>query len=115
VNVSTLSKLARALSPSGFEERVKIVIADELAKMGYDAKTDAVGNLYVTLGSGRPLLVLAAHMDEVSFLVRHVEDNGFLRVVALGSVNAATAQGDEVVVMGERGTCQGSWERHLPT
>lgn len=107
MNTNTLSKLARALSPSGFEERVRTAIAEELAEMGYDAKTDAVGNLYVTLGSGRPLLVLAAHMDEVGFLVRHVEDNGFLRVVALGGVNAATAQGHEVVVMGERGDVPG--------
>jgi Cellulase M and related proteins len=58
-----------------------MVIADELAKMGYNAKTDAVGNLYVTLGGGRPLLVLAPHMDDVGFLVMHVEDSGFLRVV----------------------------------
>ena len=107
MDASLLSRLARALGPPGFENRVRAVIAEELAKVGYEAKTDAVGNLYVTLGSGRPLLVLAAHMDEVGFLVRHVEDSGFLRVVALGGVNAAVAQGHEVVAMGEKGDVPG--------
>lgn len=107
MNASRLSKLVRALGPSGFEERVKALIVEELAGMGYEAKTDAVGNVYVALGSGRPLLALAAHMDEVGFLVRHVEESGFLRVVALGGVNAASAQGHEVVVMGEKGEVPG--------
>jgi endoglucanase len=107
VDANLLSRLSRALGPSGFEERVRAVIAEELARMGYEARSDELGNLYVTLGSGRPLLVLAAHMDEVGFLVRHVEDSGFLRVVALGGVNAAAAQGHQVVVMGERGDVPG--------
>ena len=115
MDVHLLSRLARTLGPPGFEDRVRAVIAEELAKMGYEAKTDAVGNLYVTLGSGRPLLVLAAHMDEVGFLVRHVEDSGFLRVVALGASAPRLRRATRWSRWARGGTFRGSWGRRPRT
>lgn len=107
VDAERLARLVRALGPSGFEDRVRAVIAEEVASMGFDARVDGLGNLYVALGSGRPMLVLAAHMDEVGFVVRHVEDSGFLRLAALGGITASAVQGHEVVVLGEKGDVPG--------
>lgn len=107
VNVSLLASLAETPGPSGFESRVKELIARELAEIGYNTTTDHVGNLYVTLGKGRPMLVIAAHMDEVGLLVKYIEDNGFLRVVALGGLTPNTIQGCEVTIMGEKGDLPG--------
>ncbi|MCS7104966.1 MAG: M42 family metallopeptidase [Thermofilaceae archaeon] len=118
VRVSLLSTLSRALAPSGFEDRVRNLIADELTSMGYEPNVDRLGNLYVTLGEKRPLMVVAAHMDEVGFVVRYVEDSGFLRLTALGGVNASVAQGHEVVVLGGKGEVEGiigSTPPHLQT
>lgn len=107
MNTTLLSKLSAALGPSGFEGQVRKLIAEELGKLGLEPATDPLGNLYVTFGEGRPLMVVAAHMDEVGFLVRHVEDAGFLRVTALGGVSASASQGHEVVVMGRKGEVKG--------
>ncbi|MEM2410830.1 MAG: hypothetical protein QXF87_09925, partial [Thermofilaceae archaeon] len=107
MNTTLLSKLSVALGPSGFEGQVRKLIAEELGKLGLEPATDPRGNPYVTFGEGRPLMVVAAHMDEVGFLVRHVEDAGFLRVTALGGVSASASQGHEVVVMGRKGEVKG--------
>ncbi|MEM1509785.1 MAG: M20/M25/M40 family metallo-hydrolase [Thermofilaceae archaeon] len=107
MNISLLASLAEIPGPSGFESRVKEFIVRKLAEIGYNATTDHVGNLYVTLGRGRPMLVIAAHMDEVGLLVKYVEDSGFLRIVALGGLIPNTIQGCEVTIMGEKGDLPG--------
>lgn len=107
MNPTLLAKLSTALGPSGFEGRVRGLIAEELSKLGLEPVTDRLGNLYVTFGEGRPLMVVAAHMDEIGFLVKHIEDSGFLRVAALGGVSASASQGHEVVVIGRKGDVKG--------
>lgn len=102
-----MSKLANAPAPSGFENRVREIIAEELEELGYEPVTDSLGNLYVVLGEGRPSLVLAAHMDEVGFIVTHVTEDGFLRVAPLGGVVAEGLPGQEVVVLTDEGLVEG--------
>ena len=75
--------------------------------MGLAYEIDGIGNVYVKLGEGRPITLIAAHMDEVGFLVRHVTNRGFLKVAALGGINPSTAIGMEVAVMGEKGDVPG--------
>lgn len=107
VNVSLLASLTETPGPSGFEDRVRRLIGEKLAEMGYSAAVDRVGDLYVTLGRGRPVLVVAAHMDEVGLIVKYIEDSGFLRVTALGGLTPSAIQGCEVTVMGEKGDLPG--------
>ncbi|MEZ0345211.1 MAG: M42 family metallopeptidase [Infirmifilum sp.] len=107
MNIELLASLSRELGPPGFEARVRELIAAELRGMGFEPSVDRVGNLYLTFGEGRPVVVVAAHMDEVGFLVRHIEDSGFLRVAALGGVSAGSLQGHAVTVMGSKGTVPG--------
>ncbi|MEM0335276.1 MAG: M42 family metallopeptidase [Thermofilum sp.] len=100
--MSLLSRLVNAPAPSGFEERVREIIFEELEEMGFEPVVDSLGNVYVILGDGRPLMVIAAHMDEVGFVVRHIDEKGFLRVAPLGGVSPEVALGKEVIVMGAK-------------
>ena len=61
---------------------MRALVRDELAPLVDEVSTDAMGNLLtVRHGDGTgPRVLLAAHMDEVGFLVRHVEDDGFVRI-----------------------------------
>lgn len=96
-----LSKLINVPSPSGFEDRAREIISETLLEMGYEPIVDSVGNIYVVLGEGRPMTLLAAHMDEVGFIVRHIEEDGFLRVAFLGGLRASLLPGSEVIVLGD--------------
>lgn len=100
--MTLLSSLVNAPAPSGFERRVREIIVEELEEMGFETFTDSLGNVYTVLGEGRPLLVLAAHMDEVGFVVRHVDEKGFIRVAPLGGVAPEVVLGKEVILLGEK-------------
>jgi endoglucanase len=50
--------------------------------------------------SDAPRLVLAAHSDEIGFMVRHIDDRGFLRVAVVGGIHAHTSTSQRVVVHG---------------
>ena len=44
--------------------------------------------------------MLAAHMDEIGFMVTHVEDGGFLRLIPLGGFDPKTLTAQRVIVHG---------------
>lgn len=95
-----LSRLVNTPGPSGHESRVREIISERLMELGHEPLSDPLGNLYVVVGEGRPLLLLAAHMDEVGFMVKHVDEKGFLRITFLGGLDANRLPGSEVVVLG---------------
>ena len=47
-----------------------------------------------------PRLVLAAHSDEIGFMVRHIDPRGYLRVAPVGGIHAHTSTSQRVVVHG---------------
>ena len=73
------------------EEAIREVILEALRPVVDEVRTDALGNAIGirhprgNATAGRPLRVLvAAHMDEIGFLVRHVDKKGFLRLQPVG-------------------------------
>ena len=73
---------------SGHEDRVRRTLAKELDKLGLASKTDRLGNLFATIeGDPKlPSVMLFAHMDQLGFVVRKIENNGLIRVERLGGV-----------------------------
>jgi len=100
--IEILRKLSSVPGPSGFESRIRALISDLLTEWGFHYEVDRLGNLYVKVGEGRPVTAIAAHMDEVGFIVRHVTRDGFLRVAPLGGINPSAAIGSQVVVLGRK-------------
>jgi len=109
-----LSQLVNTPGPSGYENRVRAVIVERLEEIGFEPVVDSLGNVYVVLGEGRPLMVVAAHMDEVGFVVRHIDERGFLRVAALGGISPETVLSKEVIVMTEKGDVLGVFGAQPP-
>ncbi|RLE67088.1 MAG: M42 family peptidase [Thermoprotei archaeon] len=101
--VEVLRKLSEAPSPPGFEERVRGIIREMVEPYVDEVIEDSMGNLITRIGEGEPKVMLAAHMDEVGFLVTHITENGFLKIVNLGGVNPNVALGAKVVVLAEEG------------
>ncbi len=73
---------------SGYEGRVRKRLAAALRKLGIKSRSDALGNLIATLdGDARlPAVMLFAHMDQLGFVVRKIEHDGYVRVERLGGV-----------------------------
>lgn len=85
-----LEELLSVPSPSGREERMAALVRSKLDALGYAHETDGAGNVLVRL-DGRdpnaPLMMLAAHIDEIAMVVTSMEEDGRLRVAASGGLH----------------------------
>ncbi len=105
-----LQELCEAHGIPGREEAIRALVARELKPIADEFKIDALGNVIaLKKGSGRgPKVMIAAHMDEIGFLVTHVDDkNGFLRIDPVGGFDPRVLMAQRVVVHGEKGDLAG--------
>ncbi|GAA0510964.1 M42 family metallopeptidase [Halorubrum aquaticum] len=99
-----LFELTEARGVPGYEDRVREIVRRELADSVDHVRTDAMGNVVGTIeGDADPdySVAVAAHMDEIGFMVRHVDDDGFVRVDALGGFDPRVLRAQRVTVHGE--------------
>lgn len=100
-----LQELTEAVAPPGFEGAIRDICRRELEPLVDSIEVDAMGNLIAlkkgTLKSGKKKIMLAGHMDEIGFLVRYIDDNGFLRLNPAGGFDPKTLIAKRVVVMGK--------------
>jgi endoglucanase len=106
-----LKELTETSGVPGYEDRVRDVVRRELDGHVDEIRTDAMGNVVGTVeGDADYAVVVAAHMDEIGFMVRNVTDEGFLQLDALGGwdprvlkaqrVRVHTAEADLTGVIG---------------
>lgn len=82
---------------SGHEGEVRAIFRRELGRCG-ELSTSASGNIYCTLPGDGPRVMVAAHMDEIGFLVQSISAEGFLSIVPVGGWWNHTLPSQRVVV-----------------
>lgn len=110
--MNLLKQLSEIAGVPGREERVRELLRSELEGVVDELLQDAMGNLVAVKRSereGAKRVMISAHMDEIGFYVRYVDDMGFLRVHNVGGfdtrnlfarqVTVHTASGDLIGVM----------------
>jgi putative aminopeptidase FrvX len=102
-----LFSLSAAHGPVGYEDEPRDIVRDQLEEIADHVETDAMGTVVGTIeGSSDRDVVVAAHVDEVGFMVTHV-DEGFLKVDSLGAWNAEILRAQPVVVHTADGPLEG--------
>ncbi|WP_249870489.1 M42 family metallopeptidase [Oceanobacillus saliphilus] len=103
-----MDKLVKQLSelhgPCGYEQNVTYFIRDYVQNKVDNVKVDAMGNVIARkkgLSQG-PTTLLTAHMDEVGFIVKKIEDNGLIRFEKLGGHDDRILLAQSVKVLGEK-------------
>lgn len=101
-----LKRLAEAFGGSGQEAEVAAIVAQELRLLCRTVRIDPMGNVVgFKPGRGargrRQRIMLAAHMDEIGFLVSHIDKEGFLRVQPAGGFDPRTLIAQRVTVLGK--------------
>ena len=81
-----LKELVMAVSPSGRENNIREIIQNQLSSYCDEIYTDALGNLICHKKGNGNKLMLAAHMDEIGFMVNYIDDKGFIRFSVIGGV-----------------------------
>ena len=89
---------------------MRALVQKETKGLFDSVSVDPMGSLLCTIKarkrSGGPILV-AAHMDEIGFYVRHVDDQGFLWLNPAGGFDARNLFSRRVLVITEKGDLKG--------
>jgi len=96
-----LRRLSETAGIPGREERVRELIQEELEGSVDEITTDALGNLIAVKRAepdGAQRVMLSAHMDEIGFYVKHVDERGFLRVQNVGGFDTRNLFARQVTV-----------------
>ena len=103
-NVSLLAKICETSGAPGYEQRVREIVMQEMKGFADDIQTDNLGNVY-TIKKGKDAskrVMIAAHMDEIGFIVKHIDENGFLRFHTLGGFDPKTLTAQRVIIHGKK-------------
>ena len=111
----TLNDLSRLHGISGFEQEVVRYTQGRFGDAAGHVETDHYGNVTATKRgrtSSAPQLMISAHMDEIGFIVKAIEANGYLRFDRIGGTGDGLLSCRKVDVNGRFGLI-GSVSGHL--
>ncbi len=113
MNVELLKRLTEAHGVSGQEDAIRQIVREELKDI-CRFHVDAMGNLHcIKAPTDAPKnapprrLMIAAHMDEIGFVVKYIDDKGFLRIQTLGGWDPRQMFSQRVVVHTKGGPLPG--------
>lgn len=113
-----LERLTQTPSVPGREDRIRSFIESYITEKNLfdEIRTDAMGSL-IAVRKARPAegqavetpkrVMLAAHMDQIGFLVRHIDDDGFVRVNPVGGFDTRNLFARTVRVCTKSGDLRG--------
>ena len=92
-----LNRLLNAYGASGRENAVREVIREMVAPYVDTIEEDALGNLICIRRGEGARVMLAAHMDQIGFMVMDIDEKGFLRVTNVGGISRKVSLNRHVV------------------
>lgn len=109
LNVDLFKRLCETPGIPGREERVAALIREEVEPFFDEFTTDPMGSLICrrsARGGGAPgsgggqatRVMIAAHMDEIGFYVKYIDDKGFIRVNPAGGFDTRNLFSRRVLV-----------------
>jgi endoglucanase len=103
-----LRELLNSPGPSGFEQRPSRVWRDRAKAIADEVTRDVLGNSYARLANpGRPVAVIEGHIDEIGFMITHVDEQGYLWFDRIGGWDIQVLLGQRVLILGTRGDVVG--------
>ncbi|MEJ6401490.1 M42 family metallopeptidase [Yoonia sp. 2307UL14-13] len=110
MNIDLLKRLCETPGVPGNEHRVRDLITTEIDGLFDGVKTDAMGSLLCRRDAakdGAPKIMLLCHMDEIGFLVSHIDKNGFLYLQPVGGFDPRNLFSRRVLVCTDDGDYKG--------
>jgi putative aminopeptidase FrvX len=84
-----LEELTMIPALAGHEQKLAAYMKEKMTALGYSVEIDTFGNCIAKLDGSdpeAPVIMVFAHMDSLGFLVRFIEDDGFIRIERLGGI-----------------------------
>lgn len=103
--MTLLKELCEAPGISGREQAVIDIMRRELQETTDSVTVDALGNVIGVKNAQKPgakKVMIAGHMDEIGFVVHHIDKNGFIRFAKRGGHHAQTLVSQRVKIFGKQ-------------
>ena len=104
IDVKLLAEICETAGAPGFENRVRKLVLREIESLVDEFSIDNLGTV-TAIKKGKDSskkVMLGAHMDEIGFIVTHIDDNGFVRFHTLGGFDPKTLTAQRVIVHGKK-------------
>jgi len=103
-----LKELTEAHGIPGYESPVRQVVRKYMEPLG-EVSQDKIGSV-ICKKAGKaenPRVMIAGHMDEIGFMVKHITDEGFIKFLNLGGWFDQVLLGQRVIVKTQKGDVVG--------
>ena len=118
IDFELLKKISETPGAPGFETLIRNLVKKEIEGLVDELVVDSMGSLIgIRKGREPKRMMVAAHMDEISFMVTHIDEEGFIRFHPLGGFDPKTLTAQRVIVHGREDVLgvMGSKPIHLMT
>lgn len=93
-----MKKILDAAGVSGYEKEIARILSAEFRKLKADVHIDNFGNVIAKKGNGKKKIMIAAHMDEIGLIVKHITNEGYLKFIKVGGIDNKILLGRKVIV-----------------
>lgn len=103
IKIPLLAEICKTPGAPGFEQKVRDLVIREITPLVDEVSIDNMGNVYaLKKGKADKKIMIGAHMDEIGFMVTHIDDEGFIRFHTLGGFDPKTLTAQRVIIHGKK-------------
>lgn len=103
INIQLLKDICQIPGAPGFENDIRKFVIDCIKPLVDEWYIDNLGNVIaIKKGRSETKVMVAAHMDEISYVVTHIDDDGFVRFHTLGGFDPKTLTAQKVIIHGKK-------------
>ena len=103
INIDLLTELCLTPGAPGHESEIRKVVLREIESLVDSWEIDPMGNVIaIKKGKSRKKAMAAAHLDEISFIITHLDSKGFGYFHTLGGFDPKTLTAQRVIVHGKK-------------
>ncbi len=107
-HLSFLQELSRTVSPSGFEQEAVAVWQKYVRKFSSKINVDVHGNAICGINfKAEKKLMICGHIDEIGYMVKYIDDKGFIYFSLIGGIDPQIIPGRQVLIKGKKGRILG--------
>jgi endoglucanase len=102
INTALLKEICEIAGAPGFEQRIRELVIREVTPLVDEVSINNMGNVYaIKRGRSDKRVMIGAHMDEIGFIVNHIDEKGFVRFHPLGGFDPKTLTSQRVIIHGK--------------
>ncbi len=104
IDIELLTRVCKTPGAPGYEQRIREDIIELVTPYVDEVKIDTMGSVHAIKYANKPdakKVLVAAHMDEISFITTHIDDEGYVRFHPLGGFDPKTLTAQRVIIHGK--------------